>query len=198
MTPATFAQRALLFVSLTSLGTTADLWSKQFAFDTKGLPGEQPPSWWIENMAGCYVGIETAINQGALFGLGQGFGWLFAIVSLLAISGIAIWLFAAKACTSLPMTIIMGLIAGGILGNLYDRLNLHNLPGPFAGGVRDWVLLRYKSTTAEYTWPNFNIADSLLVVGAILLGIYSILLPEDPSKSTSPQPHSNTDDNTNK
>lgn len=198
MTPATIAQRALLFISLTCLGTSADLWSKQLVFDTKGLPGEQPPSWWIENIAGCYVGIETAINQGALFGLGQGFGWLFAIVSLLAISGIAIWLFAAKACASLPMTIIMGLIAGGILGNLYDRLNLHNLPGPFAGGVRDWVLLRYKSATAEYTWPNFNIADSLLVVGAILLGIYSILLPEDPSKPETPQLQSNTDDKTNK
>lgn len=194
MTTATLAQRALLFASLTILGTTADLWSKQFVFNTKGLPGEQPPSWWIENAAGCYVGVETAINQGALFGLGQGFGWLFAIVSLLAISGIALWLFAAKACTSLTLTFIMGLITGGILGNLYDRLNLHNLPGPFAGGVRDWVLLRYRSATGEYTWPNFNIADSLLVVGAILLAVYSILLPQDPQKVTSLQTSNHSDD----
>jgi len=194
MTPATIAQRALLFASLTILGTAADLWSKQFVFNSKGLPGEQPPSWWIENAAGCYVGVETAINQGALFGLGQGFGWLFAIVSLLAICGIALWLFAAQACTSLPLTCILGLITGGILGNLYDRLNLHNLPGPFAGGVRDWVLLRYRSETAEYTWPNFNIADSLLVVGAILLGIYSILLPQDTQKVTPHQSTSHSND----
>lgn len=198
MTPGSIAQRGLLFATLTILGTAADLWTKQLVFDAKGLPGEKHPSWWIENMAGCYVGIETAINQGALFGLGQGFGWLFAIVSLFAIGGIALWLFAAQACESLLLTLIMGMISGGILGNLYDRLNLHNLPGPFAGGVRDWILLRYKSGPAEYTWPNFNVADSLLVVGAILLAIYSILLPQEPQKTATTQVQPNTDDQPNK
>jgi len=169
--------RGLLFGALTVLGAAIDLWSKEQTFRLKGLPGEQEPTWWIENLRGGYAGIETAINQGALFGLGQGYGWLFALVSIVAITGMILWLFVGKACESLWLTITMGLIAGGILGNLYDRLNMHGLPGPFAGGVRDWVLLRYRSGTDEYTWPNFNIADALLVAGAILLGIYSFLYP---------------------
>lgn len=172
-------QRSVVFGALTLLGTAIDLWTKAQTFRLKGLPGEQAPTWWVENLWGGYAGVETAINQGALFGLGQGYGWLFAIVSIVAITGMIFWLFVGKACESLWLTITMGLIAGGILGNLYDRLNMHGLPGPFAGGVRDWVLLRYRTGADEYTWPNFNIADALLVAGAILLGIYSFLYPTD-------------------
>jgi len=175
-------QRGVVFGALTILGTAIDLWSKEQTFRLKGLPGEQTPTWWVENLWGGYAGVETAINQGALFGLGQGYGWLFALVSIVAIAGMILWLFVGKACESLWLTITMGLIAGGILGNLYDRLNMHGLPGPFAGGVRDWVLLRYRSGADEYTWPNFNIADALLVAGAILLGIYSFLYPTDDGK----------------
>jgi signal peptidase II len=175
-------QRGVLFGALTVLGAAIDLWTKEQTFRLKGLPGEQAPTWWVENVWGGYAGIETAINQGALFGLGQGYGWLFALVSIVAIAGMIFWLFVGKACESLWLTITMGLIAGGILGNLYDRLNLHGLPGPFAGGVRDWVLLRYQSGADEYTWPNFNIADALLVAGAILLGIYSFLYPTNDEK----------------
>jgi signal peptidase II len=177
-------QRGVLFGALTVLGTAIDLWTKEQTFRLKGLPGEQEPTWWIENCWGGYAGIETAINQGALFGLGQGYGWLFALVSIVAITGMILWLFVGKACESLWLTITMGLIAGGILGNLYDRLNMHGLPGPFAGGVRDWVLLRYRSGADEYTWPNFNIADALLVAGAILLGIYSFLYPTHDGKES--------------
>jgi len=61
---------------------------------------------------------------------------------------------------------------GGVLGNLYDRLGLWVQPGypkQWASGVRDWILFRY----GEYTWPNFNIADSLLVCGAIMLMLHA-------------------------
>lgn len=159
-------RRVLLFSSLAILGASIDLLTKEQIFAWKGLPGDQPPTWWIEN----YFGIETAVNQGAVFGLGQGFGWLFATVSIAAILGLLIWLFAFQACRSIWLTTTLGLVTGGIIGNLYDRLNLHNLPGNYAGGVRDWILCRY----GQYTWPNFNIADSLLVAGAIMLAIHSL------------------------
>ncbi len=51
---------------------------------------------------------------------------------------------------------------GRHLGNLYDRLGLwwqSDYPVEWRSGVRDWILLCYKGLT----WPNFNIADSLLV-----------------------------------
>ncbi len=60
------------------------------------------------------------------------------------------------------------LVMGGIGGNLYDRLGLWWKPGmpeAWKSGVRDWILFRYQT----YTWPNFNIADSCLVIGAFLL-----------------------------
>jgi signal peptidase II len=81
--------RILVFSLLATLGTGLDLVTKDQVFAWKGLPGEQPPAWWIEN----YFGIETAINQGAVFGLGQGYGWFFAIVSVAAIFGLVLWLF---------------------------------------------------------------------------------------------------------
>lgn len=159
-------QRLAMYLGLTLFGCGCDLWTKDRVFRWLGLPGEQPPHWIIEN----YVGIETAINQGALFGLGQGWGKLFGAMSIAAVIAIVVWLFVFQAARSHWLTFALGLVTGGILGNLYDRLGMHALPDPFAGGVRDWVLLRYQ----QYTWPNFNIADSLLVVGAIMLAVHSL------------------------
>ncbi len=169
-------KRVVTYTGLTLLGTGVDLWTKQAIFRWRGLPGEQPPYWIVDD----YAGFETAVNLGALFGLGQGLGWLFGVMSLVALIGILVWLFVYNACHSRWLTIAMGLITGGILGNLYDRLGMHQLPPPFTGGVRDWILFRY----GQYTWPNFNIADSLLVVGACMLAIHSFWLSEPETTST--------------
>jgi len=122
-----------------------------------------------------FVGVETAINTGALFGAGAGFGRLFAALSVLAAIGIVAWLFWFGAARSLWLTVALACIMGGILGNLYDRLGLWYEPGmpvSWQSGVRDWILLRYR--TREWTWPNFNIADSLLVCGAIMLFVHTV------------------------
>lgn len=163
------ASRFFVFALLAVAGTAADLLSKQWVFAWRGLPQELPEPWWLVEP---YIGIETAVNQGALFGLGQGKGWLFAILSIVASIGICIWLFVFKASISKWLTVAMGLVMGGIFGNLYDRLAIPNMPAEFRGGVRDWILFKYQ----DYVWPNFNIADSLLVVGAIMLAIHSVFL----------------------
>ncbi len=92
--------------------------------------------------------------------MGQGMVPLFAAVSFLAIGAIGIWVLRGSGLKDLALTVALGMILGGILGNLYDRLGFWGHPG-----VRDWILFRYKT----FTWPNFNIADSLLVCGAGLL-----------------------------
>ena len=116
--------------------------------------------------------------------MGQGQGWLFAILSLFALVGICVWLFVFKAAQSKWMLVAMGLVTGGIIGNLYDRLGIPKLPIEFRGGVRDWILFRYQ----DYVWPNFNIADSLLVAGAIMLAIHSLfLMPAEPAKAETKQ-----------
>jgi signal peptidase II len=66
---------------------------------------------------------------------------------------------------------------GGVAGNLYDRLGLWWTPEFSANpkhAVRDWILFRY----GEWTWPNFNVADMLLVFGAFLLVLHAWRVPE--------------------
>ena len=148
--------RCVLFLSLAALGCAADLLTKSWVFQWRGMPTPNN-EWWIWEGV---LGIETAINTGALFGMGQGQVFFFATVSFLAIGGILYWVFLGHVTRDLLVTVALGLILGGILGNLYDWLGFW---GQY--GVRDWILIRYRS----FTWPNFNIADSLLVVGAGIL-----------------------------
>ncbi|MFN5851194.1 MAG: signal peptidase II [Pirellulaceae bacterium] len=156
--------RLAAYASLAVVGAAIDLFSKQVVFQSMGLPGQRNP-WWLWEP---FIGIETAVNIGALFGMGAGFGLFFAAFSLVALVAILLWLVRYQGLQSWWITIALGLITGGILGNLYDRLGLWYEPGmPIAwkSAVRDWILLRY----GQFTWPNFNIADSLLVVGTGML-----------------------------
>lgn len=157
--------RYVAFVSLAVLGGSADLWTKSVIFRWRGLPGQSDIWWLIDG----YVGIETAVNIGAVFGLGAGQGTLFAGLSVVAAVAIVVWLFYFKAARQWWLTIAMGCVLGGIIGNLYDRLGLWwtpDLPIEWKSGVRDWILWQ---ASDQYKWPNFNIADSLLVCGAALL-----------------------------
>lgn len=160
--------RYVIFGAVSVLGCAADLLTKQWAFQWRGLPREGN-EWWLWEP---YVGIETAVNIGALFGMGGGYGQIFAGLSIVAAVGIVVWLFRYRAARDQWLTWALSLVMGGVLGNLYDRLGLWIQPGypvQWSSGVRDWILLRY----GQHTWPNFNIADSLLVCGAIMLMLHA-------------------------
>ena len=169
------ASRPILFLSLALTGGIADLWSKAFIFSWRGLPSENDIWWIVEG----YLGVETTVNIGAVFGLGAGKGTLFAAFSVIAAIGISVWLFWFKAATSLWLTTALGLISGGIIGNLYDRLGLwweSGYPVEWQSGVRDWILFQIPGVPFFDPWPNFNIADSLLMVGAGML-LYQSFFP---------------------
>ncbi|MEO1527547.1 MAG: signal peptidase II [Planctomycetota bacterium] len=171
--PISLVNRFGVFAALGVFGCALDLWSKQAIFDWRGLPG-QGDIWWVVEP---YFGIETAVNPGALFGMGAGQGTLFALVSVIAAVGIIVWLFRYRAAESWWLTVALGLVVGGIGGNLYDRLGLwwqDDYPIEWKSGVRDWILWQVND---EWTWPNFNIADSLLVVGAGMLLYQSFFFP---------------------
>lgn len=158
------AIRYATFLLIATLGSATDLLTKQWVFEWRGLPQENH-EWWLWEP---YIGIETAVNTGALFGLGGGWGRVFAVLSVAAAMSIPVWLFVFRAANSAWLTVSLSCIMGGILGNLYDRLGLWlqpGMPAEWHSAVRDWILLRY----GDYTWPNFNIADSLLVCGAAML-----------------------------
>ncbi|WP_164103607.1 signal peptidase II [Candidatus Laterigemmans baculatus] len=174
------ANRIVVYCLIAVLGAAADLATKELAFRYRGLPSEKPVKWVIEG----YLGIETAVNTGAVFGIGAGKGLLFATLSVMAGVGILVWLFWFGAARSWWLCTALAMVSAGILGNLYDRLGMwwyEGLPVPWKSGVRDWILMQAGDA---YKWPNYNIADSLLVVGAIMLVWRSFLPEHQQSNST--------------
>lgn len=96
-------------------------------------------------------------NTGAAFGIFKNHNYLFIFISLLAILFIYLQLRKQK-LTAVILKVSLALISSGTIGNLIDRI--------YFGYVIDFLDLRI--------WPVFNIADSSITIGAILLG-YSLL-----------------------
>ena len=177
-------KRFVLFFCVAALTLLADLVSKSVIFSSFFDPAQdfQMPHFWVDGM----FGIQTSTNPGALFGMGSGYSWLFAILSLVALSGIMLWLFVFGAGYDLFLTLTLGLISGGIMGNLYDRLGwgaLPSYPESIRTNVRDWILFRLEGVPFFDPWPNFNLADCWLVCGAALLFFHALFLapPDDVS-----------------
>lgn len=177
----------LLFAGVTIVALGSDLGSKAWIFDRLGMPGTAPPIELVPRI----LRLQTNLNEGALFGMGQGFGILFAGISVLAIGGILGMLARATTRAERPLVIALGLIAGGILGNLYDRLGLPQLvwhaPRERAGqsvrAVRDWI---HFELPGVIDWPIFNLADTWLVIGAAIMVLATLRAgPEKPRDSHS-------------
>ena len=146
----------------------------------------QFPHWWIDGV----FGIQTSTNPGALFGIGSGLSWVFALFSVAALIGIFVWLFKFGAIRDRWLTFTLGLISGGILGNLYDRVGLGYLdiyPLEIKNNVRDWILFRLEGVQFFDPWPNFNIADVCLVCGAVMLFIHAFFYTEPESAGEQPE-----------
>ena len=177
------ASRYALFFALAIIGVSVDLATKSYMFANYFEPSvvetHQDVHWWIDGI----FGIQTSTNPGALFGIGKGYSWLFATLSIVALVGILAWLFIWRAAHDRWLTIALGMVSGGILGNLYDRLGfgyVQGAPESIRNNVRDWILFRLEGVPMFDPWPNFNIADSLLVCGACLLFIHAFFVTEPP------------------
>jgi signal peptidase II len=165
-----------VFAIIVVATTAADLLTKAIAFDQLGMPGMQPGVVVIPEM----LWWETNLNEGALFGLGQGMGWLFITVSVAALIGIGGMVSGLRLRGDGLLVVSLALISGGILGNLYDRMGLPGLSwhAPLARqgqpvfAVRDFIHFRLEGVI---DWPIFNLADSFLVAGAGLLLLLSVL-----------------------
>jgi signal peptidase II len=103
--------------------------------------------------------LEYLENRGAAFGILQNKLVLLALVTLLVIVGMIYYIIKHKPKSKF-LRISFALIISGALGNLYDRL--------FYKYVVDFILVHYKDI---YYFPTFNIADSLVVVGTLILAI---------------------------
>lgn len=107
-------------------------------------------------LLGDYLQLEAVRNSGAAFGMGQGMTIVFTLIALVVIGVIAR---LARRLYSLPWAIALGLLLGGALGNLTDRI--FRSPGAFQGAVVDFV--------APKDFAVFNLADSAIVCGGILI-----------------------------
>jgi signal peptidase II len=101
--------------------------------------------------------LQLTRNAGAAFSLGNGRG---PLISLLALVVVALLLRTGRHAASRPMAVALGLVLGGAFGNLIDRA-FRTDDGFLGGAVIDFIDLQW--------WPVFNLADSAIVVGAILL-----------------------------
>jgi len=168
----------LLFAGIAVAGAAADLATKAAAFSGLGMPGSGRRVILLPEV---FV-LETNLNEGALFGMGQGLSWLFAAISVGALVGIAGMMARAAVHEDRWLVAALGLIVGGIIGNLYDRLGLpglrwHAPPDRVdepVRAVRDWI---HVTVPGVIDWPIFNLADTWLVIGAGLLLLLSLRAP---------------------
>ncbi len=111
--------------------------------------------------------LDEARNSGAAFSLGTGFT---VVLTVIAIAVVAVIIRTASRMRSAAWAVALGLVLGGALGNLGDRI--FREPGIGRGHVVDWISLF--GPRGEH-WPIFNLADSAIVCGAILAALVSTL-----------------------
>ena len=149
--PVCYTEKDMVFALAASLVVIADQLSK-FLIRTNLDLGQSMPEDGL-------VRLSYVRNTGAAFGLlaNQTF-----LIILTAVVGIAILLlyYSYPPFGRLPVRVGLGLLLGGSVGNLVDRLR--------SGYVTDFIDLR--------VWPVFNLADSAIVVGVAILAYFLIFL----------------------
>jgi signal peptidase II len=99
------------------------------------------------------LGLTLAHNRGVAFGLASGGG--AALVALTVAALLFVGVLFARNPTRRWMWVAVGLLAGGALGNLIDRVRV--------GAVTDYVDL--------LSWPPFNLADVAITLGVVVLAL---------------------------
>jgi len=147
------SRRTLLLAITAVVVLIADMVSKAVVVNTL-MNG--PP---VKILGGLVYFVHTR-NTGAAFSLASGFTVVLTVIAI----GVVIFIArVARKLYSTGWAVSLGLVMGGALGNLSDRL--FRDPGPMRGGVVDFISLL---DPVSPPWPVFNLADSALVVGVCL------------------------------
>jgi signal peptidase II len=154
--------RWLLFWSIALGGAAFDLVTKSIIFAKVGPPPSRSVS-----LVPHILELHTSQNTGALWGFAAGWphsSQIFAGLSVIAAIVICYWLFFMGAACNPVLTVALGLIMAGALGNCYDRVAF--------GYVRDFV--HFHVDAIHFDCAIFNFADNMLVLGAITLVLYAL------------------------
>ena len=163
-----------IFLSVGAVVFVTDQVTKSIIVSTIGSIGPRS----VE-VLGDYVRLSFATNSGSAFGLIQNSSGVLAMISLLVVPA----LFFSRAFLSDPSLVVrlcLGLLVGGAIGNLVDRLRL--------GYVVDFVDVGI----GHLRWPAFNVADSAFVVGVITLIALTTVLGQTLDRSTNQDPGQGT------
>ena len=148
-----YLNRAWLPLLCAAVVVALDQWTKVLVREHIELHHSSPPIAWLEGI----VMLENVHNYGAAFGILQNAGVLFIITTV--VISIAILVSIGRlGISQRGMQVLMGLILGGAIGNFIDRMTL--------GYVTDFVKV---GIPGKAYWPNFNIADSSIVVGVLIM-----------------------------
>jgi len=156
----------LLLLAVVALGVIGlDYLTKAAAF---GLDGPRP-------MLHGVITLEQVTNQGAAFGLLRNVPGSALILTATTVATIVLLAVIFRALIRTHLwggRVALGLIYGGALGNLIDRVSL--------GHVRDFIKIEL------IKWPAFNLADVAIVIGIILLLVGLATMPKHPHAATGP------------
>jgi signal peptidase II len=121
------------------------------------LPGH-PPVRLLDGL----ITLDLTFNAGAAFGVGTSYTAVIALI----VCGVIVYIFrTARRLSSLAWTIALGLLLGGAMGNLGDRLL--RAPGLLRGEVVDWINL------SHFPWT-FNLADASITCAAVLIAVLAL------------------------
>lgn len=137
--------------------TAWTIWLLDFATKTWAISSlsSQP-----RKIIGSLLQFTLVKNPGAAFNLATGFTIFFTLLAFIVVATVT---YFASRITSRGWSIAIGLLLGGVLGNLTDRI--FRSPGFFNGQVIDWIELPH--------WPVFNLADSAICIAAVIAIIMS-------------------------
>jgi signal peptidase II len=152
--PAVLHRRLGVLAAVAALTYALDVTSKVIVVATL-TPGERVPV--IDGL----LWLRLVRNPGAAFGMGVGMTVVFTLISVVVIGVI---LRMSRRLGSAGWAVTLGLLLGGALGNLTDRLA--RAPGFLHGHVVDFVEVPY--------WPVFNVADSAIVTAGALMVLLAL------------------------
>ena len=130
----------------------------------KNLIVENFKTFEVRPFLGDVVKLTYVLNDSAAFSLGFGFTGMFTVISSVAAIAL-LWFILAKS-KSASWSIMAGVLLGGVLGNLTDRLV--RSPGGGLGKVVDYIQI-------PFNFPIFNLADIAIVSMAILAALRIML-----------------------
>ena len=146
--------RLALLLAVAAAVLLADVLSK--ALVVRELSDREPV-----DLLGGLLTLRLVRNAGAAFGVAQGLTIAFTVV---AAAVVVVILRLSRRLRSLPWAVALGLVLGGAVGNLVDRV--FRAPGPGRGHVVDFLELPH--------WPVFNLADSAIVCAGVLMVVLSV------------------------